>query len=153
MARRRRAPILGRPRGYAPPGMASSRLAPTPSTLLLVAAGGGLGAGLRHLLTEVAEPSVAAGLPWATLGVNLLGAALLGAVVALRGRWPVWTGPALATGTCGALTTFSTFAVEVVEMARVGRTAVAGLYAVLTVGGAIAAVAAGQRAVSSPASP
>ena len=50
--------------------------------------------------------------PWATLLVNVIGAALLGyVVVALPARRPL-----LGTGFCGGLTTFSTLQLEVLEL-------------------------------------
>lgn len=62
----------------------------------------------------LARAGVAEGLPspWATLLVNVLGAALLGYVlVALPERRPL-----LGTGVCGGLTTFSTLQLEALEL-------------------------------------
>lgn len=81
-----------------------------------MAAGGGLGAGLR-LLVAAAVPVAAGGFPTATLAVNLAGALLLGLALGWllpRGRSRLTS--MVCTGMLGALTTFSTFAVELVEL-------------------------------------
>lgn len=63
-------------------------------------------------------------LPWGTLAANWLGAYLVGfAVVVFQTQTqldPVWR-LAIITGLLGALTTFSTFSVEVVSMVQQGR--------------------------------
>ncbi len=61
--------------------------------------------------------------PWATLLANLAGTALL--------AWLVEKNVArhlLGTGFCGALTTFSTFQIETIRLARDSGVAVAGAY-------------------------
>jgi len=79
--------------------------------------------------------------PWATLLVNLLGAAILGyVIVALPERRPL-----LGTGFCGALTTFSTLQLEALEMLDDAHVARAAGYLALTAVGGWAAVAAGRR--------
>lgn len=75
--------------------------------------------------------------PWATLLVNLAGAALLGYVLgALPERRPL-----LGTGLCGGLTTFSTIQLEVLEL-PLGW---AAAYLCATALGGWAAIAAGRR--------
>lgn len=69
----------------------------------------------------LARAGVAEGLssPWATLLVNVIGAALLGyVVVALPERRPL-----LGTGFCGGLTTFSTLQLEALELSLVDAVA------------------------------
>lgn len=130
---------------------------PVPLALLAaVAAGSALGAVLRHSagllqqrwLRDGHRPDAAA-LPWSTLSVNVVGSVLLGAVVGagqagLLGPVAVTT---LGAGVAGGLTTFSTFAVEVVAMVRTGRrrTAIAWTLATLVLG--VAGAAAGAGAV------
>lgn len=109
---------------------------PVGADLIAVAFGGALGAGLRwqagrlgsgpsqsgwFSYSEGTTPIGAAlqfpshGFPAGTLAVNLLGTLILGVVVAWRVASPhrrrLWLG--LATGFCGSLTTFSTFATDV----------------------------------------
>lgn len=77
-------------------------------SLLLVAVGGAAGASARWAV------AARIGTPRATLLVNVLGSLLLGLLAGaewLRQEPSAWA--LLATGFCGALTTFSTFAVEV----------------------------------------
>lgn len=84
-----------------------------------VALGGACGAVARYLLD--AAIGVHRGLPWGLLVVNVLGSALLGLVT---GRAPSpWWYTTLATGFCGALTTFSTFSVttwRLIDERRIG---------------------------------
>lgn len=79
--------------------------------VLAVAVGGAVGAVVRHLLTEA---------PWGTLrGVlvaNTVGSAGLGAVVALVESPGAQL--LLGVGLCGALTTWSTVAVQTVQLGQ-----------------------------------
>jgi len=88
-------------------GRARSRLAP----LALIAAGGFLGAVLRHALAL----SLPGRLPWGTLAANVGGAFLLGLLLYeahLADRLGPETRLLVGTGFCSSLTTYSTFAVE-----------------------------------------
>lgn len=102
-------------------------------SILLVAAGAAVGAPLRFLAGHHLDRV----LPWGTLLVNLAGSFLLGlcSALSLSGHLLAWLG----TGFCGALTTYSAFAVQVVEAGRRRGT----LYAVLTVIGALSLCALG----------
>jgi fluoride ion exporter CrcB/FEX len=57
-----------------------------------------------------------------TFTVNLAGALILGWLVIARERWR----PLVGTGFCGALTTFSTFQVQLVQLGDDGHVALAG---------------------------
>jgi fluoride exporter len=67
-------------------------------------------------------------IPWGTLAANLIGGYLIGVCIAtfqaLPHIDPVWR-LLLVTGFLGALTTFSTFSAEVVELLQQGRYALA----------------------------
>lgn len=65
--------------------------------------------------------------PWATFLVNVVGCFLLGwfAVAVPEGGH---RRPLLMAGFCGALTTFSTVQLELLEMLEEGRAGLAGLY-------------------------
>src|SRR3954451_12099883 len=109
--------------------------------------GGALGALVRTGLGE-ALPDPGVGWPWATFVVNVVGAALLGYwFTTLPHRQ--YRRPLLTTGFCGALTTFSTVQVELVEMIDAGRLGLACLYlAASVVAGLVgvqAATALGRR--------
>lgn len=97
----------------------SRRVGIDPSELLAIALGGAIGALARVGLAEAA-PASAGSWPWATFAVNIAGALLIGYLVTrLQERLPVSTlrRPLLATGLCGALTTFSTVQIELIRMA------------------------------------
>jgi fluoride exporter len=115
---------------------------------LLAALGGALGALARWAVAE-ALPTAAGGWPWATLLVNLTGCFLLGvlvAVLAARPPEPAWVRPFLAVGVLGGYTTYSAFAVEVVDLVDGGAVALAVGYVVLSVVGGVTAVAVGALA-------
>src|SRR3954454_19966335 len=89
--------------------------------------GGALGTLLRAGLLEAVGEG-APGWPWATFGVNVLGAFLIGFLVTalppVSRQRPLWT-----TGFCGGLTTFSTMQVELLKMLEAGRAGLAIVYA------------------------
>jgi CrcB protein len=68
-------------------------------------------------------------------------------LAALFARYPDsrWLRPFLGTGVLGGYTTFSTFSVDVVQLADAGRTALAAGYVVVSVAGGVLAAAAGVR--------
>jgi CrcB protein len=81
--------------------------------------------------------------PWATFAVNVTGAALLGYFATrLQERLPLsaYRRPLLGTGLCGALTTFSTMQVELVEMLDHDRLGLALAYAGSSIAAGLAAV-------------
>ncbi len=105
--------------------------------------GGFIGAVARAALADLGGADAGAW-PWATFGVNLTGAFLLGYLVTrLQERLPLssYRRPFVGTGVCGALTTFSTMQLELLEMLDAGRVALAGGYALASAVGGFAAVA------------
>ena len=114
-----------------------------PRELAAVFAGGALGALARALL-EDALPHAPGTWPWATFLVNVAGAALLGwAVTRLQERLPLsaYRRPFLGTGLCGALTTFSTLQLELLEMLDHGKGGLAAGYAVASLTAGLVAIA------------
>ncbi|HEU4701003.1 MAG TPA: fluoride efflux transporter CrcB [Conexibacter sp.] len=109
---------------------------PNVRELTAVFLGGTLGALGRVGLAE-AFPHAAAAWPWTTFAVNLLGALVLGWTVA---RLPPasYGRPFLGIGVCGALTTFSTMQLELLQMLDAGEAARALLYASASLGGGLA---------------
>ncbi len=83
--------------------------------ILLVFAGGGLGALARWWLSSVIQKYTTPFFPWGTLAVNLLGSLLLGFIMGASRLYGVFTREQrllLATGFAGGFTTFSTFSYE-----------------------------------------
>ena len=103
-------------------------------TGLLVALGAAVGAPLRYLAGHWLDRR----LHWGTLLVNLVGSAMLGALVgaAVEGQRLALLG----IGFCGGLTTYSAFSVQTVRGGRRRGSA----YAVMTVTGCLAAAALGH---------
>lgn len=98
--------------------------------LLVVAAGGGVGAAARFMVDGEIRARHSGGFPWGTFVVNVVGSFLIGLfsslVLALVGRGlPGDVASvlqlALTVGLCGGFTTFSTATVESVRLARSGR--------------------------------
>ena len=111
--------------------------------LLAVFAGGAVGAVARALTGE-ALPHDPGTWPWATFTVNVAGAFLLGWLVTrLQERLPPspYRRPLLGTGFCGALTTFSTFQVELLDMLDADRAGLAAAYAGASLAAGCVAVA------------
>ncbi len=83
------------------------------------------------------------GWPWATFVVNVVGTLLLGYFATrLQERLPpsTYKRPLLGTGFCGALTTFSTFQIEVLELVRHDRAGLAIAYLVSSIVAGLAAI-------------
>lgn len=117
---------------------------------LAVAVGAALGAPARFLADLVLRGVLGAAFPWGTLVVNTAGSLLLGALLGLPlspQAMAVW-----GTGFCGALTTYSTFALETVQLARGGAGRRAAVYVlislVLGIGSAWAGLALATAAVN-----
>ncbi len=107
-----------------------------------VLGGGLIGSAARLGVGELVGPG-GSGFPWATLGVNLAGAALAGFYLARRQRsvWPRWSLGFWAIGALGSFTTFSGFSVEVVRLTDDGRGWVAVAYVLVSMlGGVLAAL-------------
>lgn len=115
--------------------------------LLLVAAGGAIGAVARYLAGAQALRLFGSGWPFGTLTVNILGGLAMGALaawLALRGggdqeRWRLLLG----VGVLGGFTTFSAFSLEVALMIERREWTSAFVYSTLSVVASVAALFAG----------
>ena len=102
--------------------------------VLLVAAGGALGAALRYLAGAGVSRLLAPGFPYATLFVNVAGSFAMGVLfIALARAGQAHLSPLLLTGLLGGFTTFSAFSLEAVALMEEGRLIAAALY----VGGSV----------------
>ncbi|MCS3457824.1 fluoride efflux transporter CrcB [Aeromonas rivuli] len=102
-------------------------------TWLFVACGGAIGACLRFGMTELMALLLGRHFPYGTLTVNVLGSFIMGIAFALISNGHVLEHPMkplLMVGILGALTTFSSFALDTVLLAQQG----AWLKAVLNMG-------------------
>lgn len=106
-----------------------------------VAVGGAFGAVLRALADRWGRRS--RGFPYGILLANVLASFLLG--VATGTITDRVLAALLGAGLCGALGTFSTFAVDVVQAAEDGRAVQAGANVVISLALGIAAAAAGWQ--------
>jgi CrcB protein len=118
-------------------------------TVVGIAVAGAVGAPARYLVDGFVQDRSVGSFPWGTFVVNVLGSFVLGVVTGLvvhhgfGGAPRLW----LATGLCGAFTTFSTFSWETVRLLDEGDWG----KAVVNVGGSLTAgllaAAAGMSAV------
>jgi fluoride exporter len=116
--------------------------------LVVVMAGGALGAGGRHLLGGWLLRSLGSGFPWGTLAVNLLGSLLAGFLLV----WLAERGPAalmwrafLMVGVIGAFTTWSAVIIELQLLQRTGGLSNALWYLGISLVGSIVLLLAGMR--------
>jgi CrcB protein len=122
-----RAPAGGRRRG----AVFSAGFRRRATLLAVIGAGGAIGAAARYG-TGLALPPHLDAFPVATFLVNVVGAVILGAVVALPAGWlsaHELIRPAIGTGFCGGLTTFSTMTLEIYQRSAAHST-LALVYAV-----------------------
>lgn len=113
------------------------------SNIVLVGAGGAIGAILRYTLgVQVQEWAKQASFPYGTLFVNLTGCFLIGlAYFFLSGRGLLGSHSLFfVTGILGGYTTFSTFGLELFSLLANGSWATAGLYVLLSNGVGVLAV-------------
>ena len=108
--------------------------------LLLVMAGGAIGAGFRYHISRVALQQMGPGFPWGTLIVNLLGGLLIGILagtVVSDGPIdrPLWM--FLGVGVLGGFTTFSAFSFDLFAMLQRSELGLALAYTVCSVAGSV----------------
>ena len=86
--------------------------------MLLVAAGGAIGAAARYLAGLWIVARLGAGFPWGTFFVNVTGSFLIGIILVLvqGGALPAGARLFLAVGVLGGYTTFSSFSYETLQL-------------------------------------
>ncbi|MCA0013640.1 fluoride efflux transporter CrcB [Mesorhizobium sp. B292B1B] len=110
--------------------------------LLLVMAGGGIGAGIRHLANMGSLRLVGPNYPWGTMAINIVGSFAMGLFIATLARRGGSNEVRLfvATGILGGFTTFSAFSLDFATLWERGATLPAFGYALASVIGAIIAL-------------
>lgn len=114
---------------------------------LCVALGGAFGAMLRFAVGRLSQALwPAQNFPWATLAINLAGCFLMGLLAQSLAQGLIGQKyqPLLAVGVLGGFTTFSSFALEAVELWQRGDNAGALLYVLLSVLGGLAGFMGGM---------
>lgn len=113
--------------------------------ILAIGAGGGVGSLMRHGVYRVLEHRGVTTFPTSTFTVNLVGSFLVGLFVALGTSEfldPFWA-QLLIGGTCGAFTTFSSFASDWLRLNRQKRRLLGACYVLMTLVFGIALAGAG----------
>lgn len=112
---------------------------------IAVAAGGAVGATLRHAVNQIAVHFWGADFPWGTLAVNILGSFIMGVFVgAFALFWDVSQTMRLflTVGVLGGFTTFSAFSLDSVLLLQRGQMIEAVSYilgsVILSLGGLVA---------------
>lgn len=110
-------------------------------TLLMVTAAGAAGVAARYGISNLFHGDL---LPWATVGINVVGSFLLGLLIVMP---LAWVDPqarlALGVGFLGGFTTFSTFSVQALTDFDAGEPGRALLYIAASVLLGLAAAAVG----------
>ena len=118
-----------------------------PRRLLAVFSGGFFGTIVRYLLSILIQTHLGKGWPYDILTINITGAFVLACITTLADA-AVLIGPTrrlvINVGFLGAYTTFSSLALGDVLLFANGRWLLALLYLVLSIGGGIVAVLAGD---------
>ncbi|HEX6052695.1 MAG TPA: fluoride efflux transporter CrcB [Gemmatimonadaceae bacterium] len=114
-----------------------------------VALGSAAGGAARVAISTVLQQRAGTAFPIGTLVVNITGSLVLGFVLRYALGTPAIsaeTRALITTGFCGGYTTFSTFSYETIKLLEDGDYRRATLYAVLSVGLALAATLTGMVA-------
>lgn len=106
-------------------------------SLLLVGAGGAVGSmaryGIGYVVTRYTNNPL---FPWGTFAINVVGSLIIGVLFGLvsRNQWlQDWGILLLASGFCGGFTTFSTFALDNINLMQKGQSMIALTYTALSV--------------------
>ena len=113
---------------------------------LIVFAGGGIGAALRHGVNLATARLLGTAFPYATLLENVTGSLIMGLLAgyfAFKGGASQHWRLLLTTGILGGYTTFSAFSLDSVLLYERGQSGLAALYIALSVGLSIGGLLAG----------
>jgi fluoride exporter len=120
---------------------------------LWVAIGGAIGSVARFWLGNVAAAALGPAFPWGTLMINVLGSFVISFFSGLTGMGHRFALPndariLVTVGVCGGFTTFSSFSLQTVELARSGQAGRAAFYVAASMVICLAACAFGVWAAS-----
>jgi len=121
-------------------------------TILAIGSGGFIGAVLRAYLNGLISHRVPHELPFGTLGVNLIGSFVMGCLIAYfmySSSLSVHIKSFLSTGILGALTTYSTFAIESFLLLEGGSIGLALINMSLNVFGTVIMAGSGYYLINS----
>ena len=113
---------------------------------LIIFAGGGIGAALRHGVNLATARLLGTAFPYATLLENVTGSLIMGLLAgyfAFKGGASQHWRLLLTTGILGGYTTFSAFSLDSVLLYERGQSGLAALYIALSVGLSIGGLLAG----------
>lgn len=99
--------------------------------LLYIGAGGALGAMLRHVFGKLSLQLLGLSFPYGTLGVNIIGSALMGIFIGIMARNQAPHEAMhlfIAVGVLGGFTTFSSFSLDAITLMQRGEWWAAALY-------------------------
>jgi CrcB protein len=118
-------------------------------TYFWIMLGGALGSGARFWASGLVAENFGEVFPWGTLFVNVTGSFVIGFFAGLVDpQGPLLVGPRLRqfvmVGICGGYTTFSSFSMQTLELARDGDWLRAGLNSLLSVAFCLVAVWLGR---------
>ena len=123
-----------------------------------VALGGAIGSVARYALGNALVVALGASFPWGTLLINVLGSFIISCFGMLAGEQgqlplPFEARVFVTVGLCGGFTTFSSFSLQTVELARNGQAGRALFYVIISVVLCVLACALGvsvAQAVNAP---
>lgn len=121
-------------------------------TILAIGSGGFLGAVTRAWLNGAINHHFPHSLPYGTMGVNLIGSFLIGVLVAYFAHsafFGVHAKSFLTTGFLGALTTYSTFAIETLFLLSGGQIMMAAANIALNLFGSLLMASGGYYLIHS----
>jgi protein CrcB len=127
----------------------------SPATYLWIALGGALGSVGRAWLAFAVARALGPQFPWGTILVNVVGSFVIGffgtLTAASDGRFalPADARAFVMVGVCGGFTTFSSFSLQTLELARDGRPGEALANVALSLALCLASVAAGHYGAAS----
>lgn len=113
-------------------------------TVALVALGAAIGAPLRYVVERAVRARVTSMVPWGVLLVNVAGSLVLGVLTGGLAS-PQWQA-LIGVGLCGALTTYSAYALDTVVLAEGRERLIAVAYVLASLVAGLAAALVGLAA-------